>query len=104
MGLRDKAPFRPFDVHLADGRSIRVHHPDLLSPSPTGRELVIWSADGSFNLVDANQVTSVALRKRSQGVPRAANDPFLTIGRRTLPSPKGATKHEDIDRIQYGRR
>ncbi len=65
IGLRDKAPFRPFGVHLANGRSIRVHHPDLLSPSPTGRELVIRSPDGSLNLVDADQVTSVALPKRN---------------------------------------
>jgi prevent-host-death family protein len=33
-----------------------------------------------------------------------ANDPFLGIARRAKPSPKGKTKHEDIDRILYGRR
>ena len=27
------------------------------------------------------------------------NDPFLTIGRRATPSPKGKTRHQDIDRI-----
>lgn len=32
------------------------------------------------------------------------DDPFLTIGRRSRPSPKGKTKHTDIDRILYGRR
>ena len=31
------------------------------------------------------------------------NDPFLTIGRRAVPSPKGKTRHRDIDRIVYGR-
>jgi antitoxin (DNA-binding transcriptional repressor) of toxin-antitoxin stability system len=31
-------------------------------------------------------------------------DPFLTIGARAKPSPKGRTRHEDIDRILYGRR
>ena len=31
------------------------------------------------------------------------NDPFLTIGRRATPSPKGKTRHLDIDRIIYGR-
>jgi prevent-host-death family protein len=31
-----------------------------------------------------------------------ANDPFLTIGRRAVLSPKGRTKHEAIDRILYG--
>ena len=34
----------------------------------------------------------------------AANDPFLGIARRAKPSPKGKTKHADIDRILYGRR
>jgi len=33
----------------------------------------------------------------------SADDPFLTIGRRALPSPKGNTSHTDIDRILYGR-
>jgi prevent-host-death family protein len=29
-------------------------------------------------------------------------DPFLSIARRAKPSPKGKTKHEDIDRLVYG--
>ena len=32
-----------------------------------------------------------------------ATDPFLTIGRRAVPSPKGKTRHAEIDRILYGR-
>jgi antitoxin (DNA-binding transcriptional repressor) of toxin-antitoxin stability system len=31
-----------------------------------------------------------------------AQDPFLTIGRRAVPSPKGKTRHANIDRILYG--
>jgi prevent-host-death family protein len=31
-----------------------------------------------------------------------ANDPFLTIGRRATPSPKGRTRHTAIDGILYG--
>lgn len=31
------------------------------------------------------------------------NDPFLGIRRRATPSPKGKTRHADIDRIVYGR-
>jgi len=31
------------------------------------------------------------------------NDPFLTVGRRATASPKGRTRHADIDRIVYGR-
>lgn len=33
----------------------------------------------------------------------AADDPFLTIGQRATPSPKGPTRHQEIDRILYGR-
>ncbi len=32
-----------------------------------------------------------------------ANDPFLNVARRAKPSPKGKTKHADIDRVLYGR-
>jgi len=31
-------------------------------------------------------------------------DPFLTVGRRAIPSPHGKTRHQDIDRILYGDR
>lgn len=34
----------------------------------------------------------------------ASADPFLTIARRATPSPKGRTRHTDIDRILYARR
>ena len=30
-------PFRPFTLHMADGRSFPVPHPDFLSMSPTGQ-------------------------------------------------------------------
>ena len=29
-------PFRPFDVHMADGRSFHIRHPDFLLMSPSG--------------------------------------------------------------------
>jgi len=32
-----------------------------------------------------------------------AADAFLTVGRRARPSPKGKTKHSEIDQILYGR-
>ena len=32
-----------------------------------------------------------------------ANDPFVTIGSRAVPSPRGKTAHKNIDRILYGR-
>jgi antitoxin (DNA-binding transcriptional repressor) of toxin-antitoxin stability system len=37
--------------------------------------------------------------------PKSANsvDPFLTISNRATRSPKGKTRHKDLDRILYGR-
>jgi antitoxin (DNA-binding transcriptional repressor) of toxin-antitoxin stability system len=32
------------------------------------------------------------------------NDPFLSIAGRAKASPKGKTRHQDIDQILYGRR
>jgi len=32
----------------------------------------------------------------------SATDPFLTIGQRATPSPKGKTRHADIDKVLYG--
>jgi prevent-host-death family protein len=37
------------------------------------------------------------------GPEQSAADPFLTIGERAVPSPKGKTSHSDIDRVVYGR-
>jgi|GraSoiStandDraft_2_1057267.scaffolds.fasta_scaffold1287023_1 hypothetical protein len=39
-------PFRPFLVKLADGRQFRVTHPELISCSANGREMVIHDDDG----------------------------------------------------------
>lgn len=36
--------------------------------------------------------------------PAPGGDPFLAIGARAKPSPKGKTRHADIDHILYGRR
>lgn len=33
----------------------------------------------------------------------APDDPFLNIAQRAIPSPKGKTKHGEIDRVLYGR-
>ncbi|MGL4553696.1 MAG: hypothetical protein ACRC33_21240 [Gemmataceae bacterium] len=34
---RDAVPFRPFLIHLTDGRAYRIPHRDYLSISPSGR-------------------------------------------------------------------
>jgi hypothetical protein len=56
--LKDAQPFRPFDIHLADGRSVRVEHPDFLAYAG-GRTALIGYPDGDFEIVDLLLVTSL---------------------------------------------
>jgi hypothetical protein len=45
-------PFRPFVIHLADGRQLQVGHPEFLSRSPGGRTIILYQSDESFNIID----------------------------------------------------
>ena len=62
--LRDQAPFRPFDIHLADGRCLSVVTPDHIMISPTNKEFALYNPDGTLNVVDANQITSITRKSR----------------------------------------
>ncbi|MGD0388908.1 MAG: hypothetical protein ABSC42_08140 [Tepidisphaeraceae bacterium] len=54
------APFTPFRIHLADGRSLKVPHPDYAQLSPTGRIASVWDIDGNaFETIDLLLVTSL---------------------------------------------
>ena len=52
-------PFRPFVIHLADGRSVRVPHRDFLSHSPSGRTIIVNHEDDSFSVLDLLLITEL---------------------------------------------
>jgi len=52
-------PFRPYRIHMADGRSLDVHHPDFVARSPAGRTIVVYKADDTSEIVDLLLVTSL---------------------------------------------
>jgi hypothetical protein len=52
-------PFRPFIIHLADGRNISVNHRDFLMSSPSGRTIIVYQPDDSFNVIDLLLVTDL---------------------------------------------
>jgi len=52
-------PFRSFRIHLADGRSIEVNHRDFLMQSPSGRTIIVYQPDDSFNVIDLLLVTDL---------------------------------------------
>ena len=45
-------PFRPFTIHMADGRVFLIRHRDFVSRSPSGRTIVVHSDDDSFSVLD----------------------------------------------------
>jgi hypothetical protein len=56
-------PFRPFALHMADGRSFAVPHPDFLSMSPTGRTVIVYQEDDEFSILDLLVMTEIAFPK-----------------------------------------
>ncbi len=52
-------PFRPFIIRLADGRQVQVRHPEFLSRSPSGRSIIVYQSDESFNVIDLLLVTDL---------------------------------------------
>ncbi|MCH7752192.1 MAG: hypothetical protein IH898_08575 [Planctomycetes bacterium] len=52
-------PFRPFSLHLADGRKLDVPHRDFLSHSPAGRTVIVYGEDDSFSIVDLLLITRI---------------------------------------------
>jgi hypothetical protein len=50
---------KPFSVHLADGREIRVPHGEYISIQPGGRMFICWDPDGGFKLFNLTMVTSI---------------------------------------------
>jgi hypothetical protein len=53
-------PFRPFTVHLVDGRTYFVRHPDFIavSPHPRGRDLTIHD-DAGPHFIDLGLVVEI---------------------------------------------
>lgn len=63
--MHQARPFQPFEVNLADGRSLRVDHPEFLATNPPGRTISVGLEDGTFEVVDLLLVTS--LKPRANG-------------------------------------
>ena len=57
-------PFRPFTMHMADGRAIRVEHREFLAMSPTGRTVIVYQPDDSFDVVDLLLVTDLKVKAK----------------------------------------
>jgi hypothetical protein len=54
-------PFKPFTIHLADGRSLAVTHPEFMALSPSEKNITVYQADSAAHTVNLALVTDVVL-------------------------------------------
>ncbi len=64
--MQHSQPFRPYRIHLADGRNLDVPHPDFLARSPAGRTAIVYKADETFEVIDLLLVTSLEVINGNQ--------------------------------------
>jgi hypothetical protein len=61
--LYDAEPFRPFFIHMADGRKIPVKHREFMALSPSGRTAYVYQLNDDSDIIDVGLVTALELRK-----------------------------------------
>jgi hypothetical protein len=60
-------PFRPFVIHLNDGRRIPVHRREWIMSTPSGWIIVVCQPDDSCDFIDIDSVDKLELdRPRRQ--------------------------------------
>ena len=60
-------PFRPFVIHLADGREVPVQHREFIMAVPPGRTVIVTQPDGTINLIDLLLVTDLEIKSVRNG-------------------------------------
>ena len=63
--MRNRAPFRPFQIHLTTGETLIVEHPENMSvPEDETEMFVVWTKH-DWNVVEAGQVARVSVRRHA---------------------------------------
>jgi hypothetical protein len=57
--LHEARPFRPFTIHLADGTTVPVRHPEFLWRTPGGRTVFVSRGDEDITIIDLVLVTKL---------------------------------------------
>lgn len=60
-------PFRPFVIHLADGRQVAVSSREFIMAVPSGRTIVVCQSDDTLNIIDLLLITELEIRPSSNG-------------------------------------
>lgn len=59
--LHEARPFRPFTIHLADGSSVEVPHPELMWRTQGGRTVFVNTSGEDVAIIDLLLVTKLTL-------------------------------------------
>jgi hypothetical protein len=65
--LYNAQPFRPFVMHMADGRQVPVVHREFIMAVPSGRTVIVVQPDDTVNIVDLLLVTDIELKPSTNG-------------------------------------
>jgi hypothetical protein len=59
--LHEARPFRPFSIHMADGRTLPIPHNEFLAYDPDGAMAVVLRTNGSFSILDLDLITELEI-------------------------------------------
>ena len=64
--LLHQKPFRPFILHLADGRAFDVPHTDFICISRNARRVIVENEDNSFEIIDVPLINSAEVKPTAE--------------------------------------
>jgi hypothetical protein len=68
---KDQRPFQAFAIRMADGREVRVTHPDAVSWGEEQPRIAICSQpDGGWEVIDVALITSLGMPAPKEAQPR----------------------------------
>ena len=60
-------PFRPFIMHVADGREVQVVLREFIMAAPSGRTVIVFQPDDTVNIIDLLLVSDIEYKPSSNG-------------------------------------
>jgi hypothetical protein len=60
-----KSPFEPFTIHLADGRTMSVRHPEFVAAHP--RRIIVVHEDATWSVIEPLLIVSLEYGNGDKG-------------------------------------
>lgn len=60
-------PFKPFTIHIADGKTVEVTHPECLLLTHKGRTVVVNTPDDRMEIIDMLLIARLTVHEQPQG-------------------------------------